>query len=425
MRKSWLLCVLMGTLAWGQAAQSAPPPPPAQAPAANAPGKPVGGVISATPGPAGPQTPAAAPDTSASVPATAAVITVNGVCPAPPKPAAAKDAAAKAAPAKASAADCKTVITKAQFEKLAGSIAPNTTPQQKKQLASVLPRLIAMSNEAKKEGLDKKPAFDETVKFVKMQVLTNQLQRQIQEEAAKVPDADIEKYYKANQQAFEQYNVDRLFVPRTKQGENEAKEKEDDEQKDEKLTDEQKKAKEAAEKAKADEGEQAMTKLAADLRARAAAGEDIAKLQKEAFDAAGMKIESPTVNLPNVRRTGLPAGHAAVFDLKPGEVSQVISDSGGHYIYKVNSKSEMSFDQARNEIHGRLQNDRMRERMEKLNNSFKVETNEAYFGPGGVGPMPPPRMPRPGTRPPGAGAPPAQAAPPAQNRPHDDDDDKD
>ncbi len=51
-----------------------------------------------------------------------------------------------------------------------------------------------------------------------------------------------------------------------------------------------------------------MTKLAESLRARAAAGEDIVKLQKEAFEAAGMKIESPTVNLPNVRRTGATAG---------------------------------------------------------------------------------------------------------------------
>ena len=125
-----------------------------------------------------------------------------------------------------------------------------------------------------------------------------------------------------------------------------------------------------------------MTKLAESLRARAAAGEDIAKLQKEAFDAAGMKIESPTVNLPNVRRTGLPPAHAAVFELKPGEVSQVISDSGGHYIYKVNSKDHMTLDQAKNEIHSKLQNERTREMMEKVNNSFKVETNEAVLWPG-------------------------------------------
>ena len=60
-----------------------------------------------------------------------------------------------------------------------------------------------------------------------------------------------------------------------------------------KLSDEAEEGKEAEEKAKADEAEQAMTKLAEALRARAAAGEDIAKLQKEAFEAAGMKIESP------------------------------------------------------------------------------------------------------------------------------------
>ena len=96
-----------------------------------------------------------------------------------------------------------------------------------------------------------------------------------------------------------------------------------------------------------------------------------------------MKIESPTVNLPNVRRTGLPPAHAAVFDLKAGDVSQVISDAGGHYIYKVNSKSQMPLDQAKNEIHSKLQNDRTREMMDKVNNSFKVDTNEAYLDPAG------------------------------------------
>ena len=292
MGKSWLMCVLLGTLAWGQAAPSAPPPPqPAQAPV----------------------------DTSASVPADAAVITVIGVCPAQPKPAAAKGTAAKPATAaktpaaKTPAADCKTVITKAQFEKLASAVAPSLTPQVKKQLAGVLPRFIGMSSEAKKEGLDKTEQLSRQLKFAKMQILTTELQRKIQEEAAKISPADIEKYYKEHADTFEQFNVDRLFVPRTKQADAESKE---EDEKDEKLSDEAKKAKEAEEKAKADEAEQAMTKLAESLRARAAAGEDIVKLQKEAFEAAGMKIESPTVNLPNVRRTGLSPAHAAVFDLK-------------------------------------------------------------------------------------------------------------
>ena len=387
MRKSWLLCVLLGALVWGQAA---PAPPQAQAP----------------------QAPAA--DTSAAVPADAAVITVNGVCPEKPKEAAAGTAAKPATPAKTPAADCKTVITKAEFEKLANAVAPNVTPQLKKQLAGILPRFIAMSDAAKKQGLDKTPEFAETLKFAKMQILTNELQRKIQDEAAKVPATEIETYYKKNPEAFEEFNLDRLFVPRTKQVEVDAKE---DEDKDEKLTEEQQKAKEAAEKAKAEEGELAMSKLAESLRERAAAGEDFVKLQKEAFEAGGMKIESPTVTLPKVRRTGLPPAHAAVFELKAGEVSQVINDSGGHYIYKVTGKDQVTLDQAKDEIQKNLQNQRSRDMMDKINNSFKVETNEAYFGPAGPGMMPPrvpnPRMAPGNTPPPAQPQTPPQAQPPA------------
>lgn len=377
MFKIWLMCVLLGTLAWGQAAPGALAPlQPAQAPA----------------------------DASAEVPPDAAVITVIGVCPAQPDL-----GAAKAPAAETPAADCKTVITKAEFESLIHNLAPNVTPQLKKQLAGMLPRLIAMSAEAKKKGMDQTPQFEDRIKFTKMRILAEELQQRIQEEAANVPPEEVEKYYKDHAADFEQFNLDRLFVPRTKQPDAEAKE---DEEKDEKLTEESKTAKEAKEKAKADAAEQAMTKLAESLRTRAAAGEDIIKLQKEAFDAAGMKIASPNVNLPTVRRTSLQGAHAVVFDLKPGEVSQVISDAGGHYIYKVNSKSEIPLDQARNEIHGKLQNERTREMMDKVGNSFKVETNDTYFGPGGLGAAPPPRVPRPRPTlaPPGQ----QQTPPPAQ-----------
>jgi hypothetical protein len=385
MRKSWLMCALLGAVAWGQAAPSAPTPAmPGKIPA------------SAMAGP-----PAQAPDTAASVAPNAPVITVIGVCAPKPKPAdakgtgatpatAAKTPAAKTPAGKTPAEDCKTVITKAEFETLANNLAPNITPQQKKQLAGLLPRWIAMSDEATKKHLDRTPQFKDRLKVNRMQILSQMLQQDVQKEAAEVPEEEIDKYYKEHADSFEQFNVDRMFVPRTKQPAAESKE---DQEKDKNLSEDAKKAKEAEDKTKAEEAEQAMTKLAESLRERAAAGEDFVKLQKEAFEAAGMKIESPTVNLPTVRRGGLNAGHAAVFDLKPGEVSQVINDAGGHYIYKLNSKSEVPLDQAEKEIKSKLQGDRTRELTEKLNGSFKVETNDAYFGPGGVGPAGPPRRP--------------------------------
>jgi hypothetical protein len=407
MRKSWLLCVLLGTLAWGQAQ---PGPIPAQPNPAQAPGA------------------AKAPEApAAEVPENAAVLTIDGVCPPAPKTAAAsKTATGKtaAAPAK-KPADCKTVITRAEFEKIASALSPNVTPQLKRQLAQALPKFLAMSEAAKKKGLDKTPQFKQTVKFAEMQILTTELQRSVQEDAEKVSSTEIEEYYKKNPEAYEQFSLDRLFIPRFKQ-EQEGKVNSKDNVKEEKLPEDQQKAKEATEKAEQEKGEQEMNKLADSLRERAAAGDDFAKLQKEAFDAAGMKMDSPTVNLPTVRRTGLPPAHSSVFDLKAGEVSALISDNGGHYVYKVVSKEVLPLDKVSNEIHNTLKTQHLKDAMEKYQNSYHTETNEAYFGPpqpmGGRPPgQMPPHMPHPPMAQPqgqGAGAAtPQQAAPPAANAP--------
>lgn len=382
MRSSGLLCVLLASLAWGQAAPSNPP-------------------AAARPAMATPPA-----DASSTIAPTAAVLTIQGVCATQPKTAAKTAGATKSASAKPATADCKTVITKAEFEKLASALAPNpnpeiktVNPQVKRQLANVLPRDLALSEAAKKKGLENSAQYAQMLKFAKMSILASLMQRQIQQDAAKVSDAEIQAYYSQHADTFEQFTVERLFVPRNRQMQPNSRE----EDKNEKLTEDQQKAKQEEEKAKAAEGEQAMTKLAEDLQTRAAAGEDFTKLQKEAFDAAGMKIDAPTVTLPKVRRTGLPAAHAAVFDLKVGQVSQVINDAGGHYIYKLTAKDQLPLDQVKEEIHSKLQNDRTREMMEKINGSYKVETNEAYFGPGGPGMMPGPR-PMMGA---GRGAPPA------------------
>jgi hypothetical protein len=402
MRKSWLLCALLsGAMAWSQAqpgGTTAPPPtPPPGTPGAE-------------------QAPnakeAEAPKPPAEVAEDAAVITIVGVC--PPSTTASKTAAGKTAMASSAkkASECKTVITRREFEKIASGLSPNVTPQLKRQLSSVLPRFMAMSEIAKKQGLEKTEAYQETLKFAKMQILTTELQRSTQERSEKISDADIDKYYKENPEAYEQFSLDRLFIPRNKQVEPEKVEDE------EKLTDEQRKAKDEADKAKQEQGQQELDKLADSLRERAAKGEDFTQLQKEAYEAAGMKMDAPTVNLPKVRRTGLPPAHAAVFNLKVGEVSQVISDNGGHYIYKVVSKEELPLDQVSQEIRNTLKNQNMKDTMEKYTSSYHVETNEAYFGP----PTPQGPMGRPGMAPPPRPRPrimPAQpqSAPPATNPP--------
>jgi hypothetical protein len=365
---------------------------------------------------------------------SAAVITIKGTsCPEFMKPGAAPTAGAgktatatgKTAAAAKKPTECQ--ITRAEFEKLTKVVQQGPNPlnaQQKRTFAGQLPQAIAMSEAAKKKGLDKSQDFQETMKFVRIRVLTTELQRSVQEEADKVPPQQIEKYYKENPEAFEQFSLDRLFIPRYKQPSAEDKEQAKGKE-TEKLTEEEQKAKEAADKAKQEKGEKELNELAESLRQRAVAGEDFTKLQKEAFEAAGTKVENPTVNLPKVRRTGLPPAHVAVFDLKAGEVSEVISDNGGHYIYKVVSREVLPLDdKMTGEIHTKLKSERLKEMMDKYTNSFQATTNEAYFGPAPApGQRPgqqPPLRPRPGTPPPPQAQPQGaapQAPPPATNAP--------
>lgn len=336
MRNLWLVCFLLGALAWGQAKAPAAAPQKSPASAADDDDKPV-------------PPPAAAAAVASSDP----VLTIKGLCP---------EASSK--PGVGSAADCKTVLTREQFEKIARAIQPAMTPVVKRQLLSLYPRLLVMSHEAEVRGLDKEEYFQQMFLFARMQILTQQLTKRIQQEAAQIPEQDIADYYQKHLESFTLYSLERILVPRVKQ----------EAPPEEKLSDE-------AEKERQKNAEAEMTKLADALRARAANGEDFAALQKEAFQSAGLKSNPPNASLGKVPRASLPPGQEAVFDLQAGEVSHVLSDLSGHYIYKLDSKSMQPLKEIMPEIHNKLQSQRAKQAMDSIQAPFTTEINDAYFGP--------------------------------------------
>ncbi|HZQ24092.1 MAG TPA: peptidylprolyl isomerase [Terriglobales bacterium] len=370
MRFHWFVCLLLASMAFAQTA------PSKAAPAQKS-------TTSATPQK---EQPAEADDegekeaqpTASTVPPDAPVITIKGIC---------DDTSSSST---VDSSKCETVLTRSQFEKLADAIQPNMPPQVRRQLANAYPRLLVMAHEAKKRGLDKDPRYAQIVQFAQLQILSQELNRSLQQQAGQVPEKDVEDYYKNNGSAYEQATVQRIFVPRTKQVEPAKDAKPDDA------------------KAQQTAGEEAMTKEAEAIHTKAAAGGDFEKLQKEAFDAAGMKSPPPTTKMENIRRTNLPPSQASVFDLKAGEVSAVINDPSGHFIYKMVSKQELPLDKVKDEIHGTLQNQRMKDMMASIQASGTPELNDAYFGPA----MPPGP---PGMRP---GAPSTQPTnkPPSQSK---------
>jgi hypothetical protein len=342
MRLHWFVLLLFSGLACGQAAA---PPAPSNPP--TAPGAPPAAEIKVAP--------------------TDPVITVKGFCEDPAKQG---DA-------------CRTVITREQFEKVVDAMQPNMPPQMRRTLATRYAQALMMSTAATMKGLDKTPHYDQMMYISRMQILSQALNRNLQEETGKVSDSDLEKYYNDNQRTYDQATVLRIFVPHSKQvtaplpSVNKAGVK---------LTEKEKKA---AMEARQKAGEAQMQKLADSLRPRAAKGEDFDKLEKEAYVAAGLKQIPPTTKMDKVRRNTLPQAHSVVFDLKPGEVSPVFSDPGGHTIYKMVSQQTLALDAVKTEIHNTIAGKRYSEAMQAYQTETNLDLSDAYFGPTRKPAMPP------------------------------------
>jgi hypothetical protein len=326
------LCVLFlsTALAWGQSAAPSSPPAPPKA--------------SVVPHPA-----ATSSAGTTTVPSNAAVITIPGLCEKPSLD-------------KSKPADCKTVITRAEFEQLVNTVAPTIAPPAKKQLATQYGMALVMVQKAHQMGLDKGPKFDELMRIARIGVLTKELNQNLQDEAGHVSEQDVESYYHKNEPTFQEIDLQRIYIPLVKQTADT-------------------KDKPGAEGAKKTppEPDEAMKKLAETLRTRAAAGEDFDKLQEEAATAADFKGKPPT-KLGKVRRTSLPPTQAEVMDLKGGETSQLISTPNGYLIYKVGEKDTLPLDKVHDEIVSTLRSQRLQDAMQAIQQSATPQLNEKYFG---------------------------------------------
>jgi hypothetical protein len=325
--------LLLATSAWGQAAKPAARPASPQAASASS----------------------AAADSAAAAnigPATA-VITIAGLCDKPPVD-------------KSKKADCKTVVTRAEFEQLVAAVAPTIAAPARKQLASQYGMALVMVHKAHELGLDQGPRFQELMRVARIGVLTKELSAKLQEQAEKISDKELETYYHNNEASFQEVDLQRIFIPRSKQTPDSKAKPSDDAA-----------AKDAAKKEQ-QESEDAMKKLAETLRGRAAAGEDFAKLQDEAIATSGFKGKPPT-RLGKVRRTSLPPDQGEVFNLKVGETSQLLTTPNGYLVYKVGDKDTLPMDHVREEIISTLQSQRMQDAMQTIQHSATPELNPKYF----------------------------------------------
>ncbi len=355
MTRYGLVCLLLVALASGQAASPKSTPAP-QKPNTPAAGVPAGSAPGANPAGMGNQ-----PDTS-KVPPDTPVLTINGVCDNPPAD-------------KTAASDCKTVVTRDEFEKLVGAIAPMMPPRARRQFATRYADAMVRAQKAHEMGLDQGPQYELHMKLMRVQVLAQALNQAMQEKASEISDKDIGDFYKSNLADYEEVDLQRIFVPFTQQ-----------------LPTPKTKLSEAEEQARSKASEAAMKTEANKLHTRAVAGESFSKLQAQAFVVAWIKSKSPTSAMGKTRRNGLPPSQVSVMELKTGAVSPVLSDQSGYFIYKVGAKDTLALEDVQEEIRGALRNKRMQQQQQAIQQSATTTLDNDYFGPEGPGGM----MPRPG-----------------------------
>lgn len=294
-----------------------------------------------------PQPSAPEANKAADVAPNAPVITLQGLC--PDKPAGTDP----------KSPECKTVVTRAEFEHLTQTLAPNMPTAARKQLAGDYSRMLVFSQEARKRHLDQTQRYNEILSFMKMRILSQELLGDVQEKSKPTP-AEVEKYYQDNKPKYEEITLKRVFIPRNKPAADNQKPEDNKPRTDEELQ---------------AEGEKYRTRLAA--------GEDFDKIQKEAYEASGFKTPPPPTSIPNWRHDAVPPQQQALFQLNKGDLSKVMVEPAGAYIYKVEEKTTTPLSQVKQEIESQLTNQRMQQQMESLTSTIKPEMNEAYFASGG------------------------------------------
>lgn len=272
------------------------------------------------------------------------VVTVQGVCP-----------GGETAPADKPEA-CTMVLTRAQFESLVSSLNVNNTnypPPALRGFATDYANILALAKAGEKAGVEKDPRFQDLMRITRARVLAESYRRSLHEKYANPSEDEIAAYYKQNAEKFGQTKIDRIHVPKV-----------DPTRPQDRKPDFEKKARQ----------------LAADIRERAARGEDVTSLQVEVYKTLGLKTQPPQTELSTNPKPTFPTNvEQDINALKAGEVTKVEFEPSGFNIYKVRSRNTMPLEQARAQIVREISQKNIDDALKAAVSNVHTDLNEQYF----------------------------------------------
>ena len=281
----------------------------------------------------------------------APVITVHGICPAE-KPSIGRKTDS-----------CTVVLTRAQFEGMVHAINLSNqafTPAALKSLGSGYVTLMALADAGEKAGAEKDPRFQEQMDVARTRALAEVYRQMLIDKYNNPSQEDVQNYYQQNLSQFQQTRIERILVPKVNP-----------------LHSQDKPA----------EFEKKARELAAQIRERAARGEDMFSLQAEVYKTLGLQTMPPQieVNPVQVRLYTKPV-QDDIHALKPGEVTKVEAEASGFNIYKLRSQSTLTLDQARPQIVRDLQQKNVDAALKAATGKVHTDFNEEFFNPHSVQP---------------------------------------
>jgi hypothetical protein len=256
------------------------------------------------------------------------------------------------------------LITQSQFEKVINAIQPDMPARARREFALRYAKALVMTKMAEEMGLDAGPIYEEQMKLARIQILTKELNKAIETKVSQISHQDIEDYYNSNRANFETVEMDRIYVPTSRQA----------------ITVSDKALSDADREDRSRESEQIMREEANVLHGRAVAGEEFATLEADAYKVAGIKAATVNTSI-TIRRTSLPANQVSVMALNPGQVSSILTDPRGYVIYKVKTKTVMPLDQVQEEIKATLRTQRLRSELNDIEDDATPVLDEIYFQP--------------------------------------------
>jgi len=249
---------------------------------------------------------------------------------------------------------CSTVMSRRDFDNLMKIAGPNVPPsaEARQRLAGAYTDLVGLADAARKLGIGESAQFQQTMELLRLRTLADMYRTALEADAKIVSDAEVEEYYRSHVLEFEEVKLHRVVIPKTNLA----------------VKDRQ-------------EYEKKALRIAGEMRDRAAKGEDLEVLQKDAYAALGFSAIAPSTDVGNRRRSGLtPEVAEDVFALAAGGISKVEIESYSVVIYKVDAKVTLPWQRVKEEIIHEITKERIETGLKAASRAIRADLNQKYFG---------------------------------------------